>query len=139
MSSVRDARDTFLHVLADNLVGIKVHPLRKSAIKEEGIPQVNAVNVCFHDFDNSPNRESVVMVSIDIIYDDELTAGDIADQVARLLHTAAFTPKLNYSDPDNPVTTGTNISWDSKVAFISVETDRYSHYSATVNLYHVFS
>jgi hypothetical protein len=133
---VRACRDTFLHFLADNLTGLQVHALRRSTSDNAaGTIQTNAINVAF--LKDTPNvRTAQTVVSIDIVYDDELTAVDAMAQVFRLLTAAYYTPKYDYSS-GSPVAIGTNVMWNPRqVSFRSIYSDFYFHNTCLLTLEH---
>jgi|SRR5581483_1827717 len=137
---MRNTRDSFLHFLADNLDGIPVHNIRRDPNKPDADKiQVNAVNV--HFLDVAPDTQvGNTTVVIDVINDDELTALSWVNQVWTLLSSAFFTPKLDYSNPESPVSTGTNIMWDRhKVRFRVIVSDFYYHHSCVLTLQHTVS
>src|SRR5688572_11161354 len=112
---MRATRDTFLHFLSDNLTGLTVRNVRK-ATNNPSLAKLadNAVNVQFLTPRPHPHIASQ-LVSIDVIHEDELTAVDMTQQVYELLSSAYYTPKYDYTDPDNPVLTGQNIMWSREL------------------------
>lgn len=133
---MRATRDTFLHFLYDNLGPIPVHPVRK----DKDNPSLNkladdSVNV---QFLTQRHRVHIgeLMVSIDVIHSEELTAVDWTEQVYDLLSSAFYTPKYDYTNPTSPQGTGTNIYWDpDSVNFIPIDNDPFRmHFNCTMSL-----
>jgi len=133
---MRSLRDTFLHFLADNLTDVPVHNIRRDKNDPgAGTPQNNAVNVEFLDTQPSTQIGRCV-VCIDIINDNELDAVDWAESVFNVLGAAFMTPQLDYTDPANPVRTGTNLYWSREgVKFIPIPSDFYYRLSARLTVY----
>lgn len=133
---MRALRDTFLHFLADNLSGTKIHPLRRDKNDASlSAPQVNAVNVQFIK-DSLGVSVAQTTVSIDILNDDENNCLDTVQAVWNILATVGSIPKLDYSG-QSPVATGTSISWNTgNVQFRYVYSDFYYRYSCLLSLTH---
>jgi len=99
--------------------------------------QTDAVNVKFLDV--SPNWQiGSTLVEIAVIANDELDALTWVQSVYALLSSAYYTPKLDYTNPANPVATGTNIYWDVDIKFRTVLTsnDFYYDYRCLLTLRH---
>ena len=129
---MREARDSFLHFLADNLTGIEIHPRRfdpndpsLTFLKED------AINVEFLGL--SLGDVASQQVVLDIIHTDELTAVDWMQTVWSLFKAAFYTPLLDYSS-GSPVSTGKLLYWGRSVSFRRVYEDNYCRYSCTMNL-----
>lgn len=133
---MRALRDTWLHYLADNLPGTKVHPIRRSATNEGlDTPQANAVNVQFLK-DDLAITGTKTTASIDVLNDNENDCLDMVQHVWHLLNVTGSIPKLDYSS-GSPLLLGTNISWDpTKVRFRYVYSAFYYHYSCLLALTH---
>lgn len=134
---MRASRDTFLHFLADNLTdlsiwNVRVDPTNANASKL----QENSINVKFMR-DCMGVDVAQLFVSIDAIYSDELTAIDAVQRVRTLLQAAGYTPKLDYTDPANPVPLGTMLCWDvTSINFMQVHSDLYFHHSCLLMVTH---
>lgn len=135
---MRDTHDTFLHFLADNLVGVPVHAMRLD-VNRPGAGEVldTAVNVTFMTMDFSVHI-GFMQVSIDVINPDQLVAMGWTQSVYRLLSASFMTPKLDYTVPATPVAVvpATNIFWKAAIKFKPVKSEFYYHYSGLFNLYH---
>jgi len=134
---MRDTRDTFLTLLNTELTGLTLHSVRDDPdFPEAAILKTNAVNVGFMSagYDRHINE---LTVSIDIIYERELSGVDAEQQVFNLLSKRFYTEKFNYTNPSIPVATGTNIFWDTDVIQFSriLQVGIY-HSNATFELRH---
>ncbi len=137
---MRHTRDSFLRFLKDNLPPtVPVHNVRldQSAPDSDKL-QMNAVNVTFLDV-NPSVQVGFTQVEIAVIHDDELTALDWVKQVFLLLSAAYFTPRYDYTNPNVPVATGSNIFWDTATDFRQVFGGFYADYRCTLTLRHVVS
>lgn len=134
-----DVRDSFLHFLADNLqpiivnglqVSIPVHNVRRD-LNTPGNDQLQmeAVNVKFLNTDYSMEVSNLT-VSIDVLYSDELQAAGVQDALFTLLKQAAYTPKLDYTNPANPVDVGYTVFWEPAIKFKPIHDMLYIHYHA---------
>lgn len=128
------ARDTFLHFLADNLPTATVHfvvrdPNDPSADKLK----MNCVNVEFLGY-GLAHDISVHDVSVDVVADSTEDAITWMSEVWGLLKAAFYTPLFDYTDPAYPVATGTNLMWDRQVNFRPIYSEYYTHYSAIIGL-----
>ena len=132
---MRQIRDTFLHLLADNLVGITVHNLRRDPnYPDSDNIKGNAVNVQFTNA-NYDNRESTLVAHVDIVHESELTATDWMQSVWAILGNNLMAPLLDYSvTPTSPTDTGQNIYWTQPVKFRPIADDFYFRYSCTLTL-----
>jgi hypothetical protein len=131
--------DSVLRFLADNLVGVPVHAMRFDKNNPAStVFQQNALNVDFLDmvFDTRP---STMTVSFDLIYDKELDAVDAAEKVMTLMNSAAYTPKLDYTNPLSPVAVNGWVYWGTNVRFRQIVADEYAHFNATLMLHHYHS
>lgn len=136
---MRQVRDTFIHFLADNLAGQTVHAVRFDRDNRDSqMHQIGAINVAFLDPKVNIRQESRQGVAIDLLELNENDALDKAELIARLLQSTAYIPKMDYSDPSAPVSTGTCVSWDGEVSFSSVGSERYFHLTTLVTLQYVF-
>ena len=129
------AQDTFLHVIADNLPSLTVHPLRTDpAHPENETLQVDAVNVEFTIADLRV-QVSQVYASIDVVNESEQTARDQALQIAQLLQQGGVAPEQDYSTTP-PTPTGRNIFWNpNAVRFRPVNSgDTYFRFNCTLVL-----
>lgn len=137
MSSMRNARDTFLHYLNDNLPTLTVHNIRvdKNNPKLNEI-RLNAVNVAFHNNDFvGPSDLSQTLVTVDVIFDQEMEAIEAAGDVSRLLFAAAYTPLLDYTTPSAPVQEGNKrLFWSLSMKFKPVHSENFYHMSALLHL-----
>lgn len=129
---MRRPRDTFLKLVADNIGdGITVHPVRRDPDnRTTSNMQMNAINIGFGRVDLGVLLSSIA-IKIDVIADSELAAMDMTQQLWLLLSAQMYTPLLDYTDPANPVDTGTTLMW-RRVRFVPVESDAYYQYSATI-------
>ena len=142
MMDITTARDTFSHLLDDNIIAFAqpkppIHLLRNDPNdRSADALAMNAINIQYLNF--SFGNATVLasqQVVIDIINDDDNIAALWVSAVATLLSSAFFTPAMSYVDPTLPVATGYNLVWDSKrVTFKKVSNDNYAHYSCTLNL-----
>lgn len=139
---MRQARDTFLHFLSDNLAaGTVVHNLRLDPNYQDAwLLQMNAVNVQF--LTDSPRaRMSDLTVTVDVIADSELDAVTMATNVFLLLSQSGTTPILDYTNQSlPPVSLGSNLFWDTEaVRFRPVYGETYFRHSALLTLsYHLY-
>jgi hypothetical protein len=130
------ARDTFLHLLADNLTSIPVHNLRRDPDNPgSGRLQSNAVNVEFL-MDGLGTVTSTLTAIVDIVHDDERTAVDWVKQVWDILSAALYTKIYDYTS-GTPVATGWNLSWTQPVSFRPIYDELYCRRSCTLTFtYH---
>jgi hypothetical protein len=136
------ARDTFLQFLSDNLSpGIAVHNLRRDVnFPDTAQLQMNALNVQFLS-DTPSVCISSVSATVDVVYDNELTAIDAATTVYKLLSLSGLIPLLDYTNQAAPpVSLGSNLFWNvDSIKFRSVFGDTYFRYSALMTLsYHLY-
>src|SRR6187401_103073 len=110
---MRATRDTFLHLLYDNLPGRTIWAIRRaSSDPARSKLKENAINI--HFLNSRPHvHVATQLVSIDVLHAEELTAVDMTQEVWELLSSAFYTPKYDYTDPNNPVLTGQNIYWEN--------------------------
>lgn len=135
---MRQARDTFLRFLSDNLPGIAVHNLRKDTnFPDTSVLQMNAVNVQFLT-DYPKVCVSTLTATVDVVSDNELPGIDMATSVFLLMTASGLTPILDYSDPTNPpVPLGSNLFWNPEsIKFRPVYGDTYFRHSALITLYY---
>jgi hypothetical protein len=135
---VRQTRDTFLHFLSDNLASssIPVHNVRRDTQKpDSSLYKQNAVNIKFLNVTPEVHI-GTTLVEICVIHVDELTALTWVKAVFDLLGAAYYTAKLDYSNPANPVSVGTNIYWDRNINFGPVYNDSYFDYRCNLTLSH---
>lgn len=128
-------RDTFLHFIADNLVSIPTHPIRRDPNDPSAdLLQSNALNIQFLDI--SPQVSvSVQRVVVDVLNDDENTCSDWVDSVWALISSSFYTPLCDYTEPTAPIAQGSNVFWDSaKTRFTRVASTMYAHYSCVLDL-----
>src|SRR6185437_1838991 len=132
---MRNTRDTFLHFLSDNLVGIPVRGVWRSPNVPDGdLIQNNSVNVTFLDGTFS-THVSKQLCMIDVVNSDELTAIDWTDTLWALLSLRCFTPQLDNTIPSAPVPTGSNVMWPmSNIRFTPIKDDYYFRYSCRLAL-----
>jgi hypothetical protein len=137
MANMRAAKDTFLHYLADNLPLLTYNNLRvdKQNPKLNEI-MLNAVNITFHNMDFSgPSDLSALLVTVDVVNDSELIAGDQAEQISHLLFTAAFAPLMDYTIPSAPVQiSNERLFWMLSLRFKPVHSENFFHLSALLHL-----
>lgn len=142
MANARNVRDTFTHFLADNL-SYKVHQLRfDKNDPNANLPQVNAVNVTFHNTDLDVSQPSSQIVTIDILADYEIGdpsinavgALDMAEKVYDLLTASAMISLQDYSSGTPQPVGNTKIFWNTTVKFRQVAADNYFHLSAILKL-----
>ena len=131
-------RDSFLHFLNDNLPpGMTLHPLRRDPNNRAADAlAMNAVNVSFLNLSaGNDTALAAQQVVLDVISDDENTAVDWVGAMFDLLRSAFYAPLYDYSNPDSPVATGTNMMWDRRrVTFKQVTSEAYSHYSCLLSV-----
>lgn len=142
---MREAKATFLMFLNDNLTTltppVSVHAMRKDPDDPSSDKlQMNSVNVGFGRVEFAVNT-TCLYTKIDVIADSELVATDIVQSVWRLLSKRFYTEGYDYTDPSNPVLTGTTLMWKpDKVKFSPAQyekDDRYYRYSCTLPIeYH---
>ena len=130
---MRNARDSFLHYLADNL-SFDVHALMADANSPASSRlQLNTLNVDFLDISPSFGNATIRVV-LDVLHDDENAALDMIQGIWDLFKQAFYTPILDYSDPAHPATAAW-LYWDQgQTRFTRVATDRYCHYTCTLTL-----
>ncbi len=135
--SIRNAQDSFVKYLSDNITIAPVNVLRRDVTRPDGETlQMNAVNLSFLNNDLQISVSGMVVV-IDVVNDDEYSAINVMQKVWELLSARFFTPKLDYSDPSNPLSSGTNMFWDSKaVHFTKVYSDYYTHFTCRLPFFH---
>jgi hypothetical protein len=135
MSEVSNARATFLHYLADNL-SLTIWNLRfDKSNPEQNVPQVNAVNVTFHNMGlNGPNEPSDQLVTVDVLYDTEAAAVEAASSVATLLFTAAYAPLLDYTQSPPVQVSNCQVWWKTEMKFKSVHSENVFHMSSLMHL-----
>jgi hypothetical protein len=133
---MRACRDTFLHLLADNLTSRTIHPIRRDKDDPSaGELASNAINVHFIT-DDPRVQVGSTNVSIDVVYENELDAIDAVRDLFTLLSAQYMTPKLDYSS-GSPSAVGTNLIWNPQdVKFRTVFSDFYFHYSCTLPIKH---
>lgn len=134
---MRNVRDSFLHFLADNLTGVPIHPVRRDMNDPKSDKlQGNALNVQFSNTSFGV-AQSTQVVNLDILNDNELVVVQWTEQLWRLLSSSFYTPLLDYTDPLNPVSTGTNIMWDRNgVRFSPIWDDYYYRYLCPLSLHY---
>lgn len=142
MANMRATRDTFLHYLADNLPTLTIHNIRvdKADPKLNEI-RINAVNVTFHNSDFSgPSDLSQSLVTVDVIYENELDAVTAAEGISQLLFTAAYAPLTDYTVPTSPVQiSNERLFWNLALRFKPVHAENFFHMSALLHLFVHFS
>jgi hypothetical protein len=133
---VRNTRDSFLHLLKDNLsASIPVHNVRFDKNNpNSAVLQTNAVNVTFLITDYEVQVSSL-MLKIDIVHEDELIAVDWAKAVSDILLSAAYTHKMDYSS-GTPVDTGVDIFWNPYIKFRPIYDDYSYRLNALITLHH---
>jgi len=134
MANIRNTRDTFLHFIADN--GITTHAVRfDSAKPQDNVLQVDAVNVTFHDVVYETNCPTKQYVTLDILYNSELSALDMEETLVALLTQAGYTPLQDYSVSEPVSVKNTLIYWDpTSIKFRTVAAADYFHRSAILQL-----
>jgi hypothetical protein len=135
------ASDTFLEYMAAQLAPFEVFWWRKGDIDNHaGYLKQNALNISVLGFWEDGSTE-MCLVSLDLLASDERTALSQLKTLRDALLAVQFVPERDFADPDNPVFTGRNVTWEArKVKFISVRTPagaRYAHYNATFPLTYV--
>lgn len=139
---MRQARDTFLKFLSDNLPSsIQLHNLRRDTnFPSSNQLQMNALNIQF--LSDSPRvLQSGLTVTVDAIADQELDAIDMATTAFTLLSQSGMTPLLDYTDHTHaPVPLSSNLFWDTEaIKFRPVYGDTYFRHSALIALsYHLY-
>lgn len=135
---MRQTRDSFLRLLADNITGgVPIHNVRRDPKTPDSDKlQGNAVNVSFVDTHPHP-QVGETTVEIAVVHEDELTALDWVKKVYDVIGARYFTEKMDYTDPAAPITTGANIYWErNDVRFRSIYNDFYYDYRCTLTLRH---
>lgn len=135
---MRDTRDTFLHYLKDNLdPSIPVHNVRRDPNNPsaESI-RTNSINVQFLGV--SPSQTTgTTQVEIAVCHDTEITCLSWVKSLFDILCAQYMAPKFDYTDPSNPVATGTNIFWRVQdVVFRPINREHYFDYRCTLTLTH---
>lgn len=135
MSEISNARATFLHYLQDNL-NLVIWNLRfDKANPQQNVPQVNAVNVTFHNIGlTGPSTPDEQLVTVDVLYDTEAAAVEAASTVSALLFTAAFAPLLDYTLSSPAQISNKLVYWDLKMKFKPVHSDNVFRMSALMHL-----
>lgn len=138
MSQNSNARATFLHYLADNLSGLTVWNLRfDKANPQQNIPQVNAINVTFHNMGlMGPSQPQDQLVTVDVLYDTEAAAVEAAAAVSTLLFTAAYAPLLDYTQTPPTQVGNCQVWWALQMKFRNVHSDNVFHMSALMHLHY---
>jgi hypothetical protein len=132
---MRQARDTFLHFLADNLPTLTIHNLRHDPnFPSASQLQMEGLNIQF--LNDSPRVDvSGLTVTIDATYANELDAVDAMTTVWKLLQLTGYTRLTDYSDPNNLIVHNTNLVWDTtQVRFRPVFSDTYTRFSCLLAL-----
>lgn len=134
------ATDSFIQYLATNLSPIPVYWWRQSDFTEHaGFLKQDALNVQVLGFYEDGSGEHC-LVSLDLLGSDERVVLGRLQTIRNVLTNEQFTPELDFTDPDNPVATGRDISWAaSQINFLNVRTPQgatYVHYNATFPLLH---
>ncbi len=130
------ARDTFLHFIADNLpTGTAFHYLHRDPNDPASeLLKTNAVNVEFNGM-ASYNLTDMQYVSIDVVADYDDDAVTWVKNVVDLLRSAYYTPLYNYTVPTAPVPVRGNVMWPrAAINFRKIHSDNYSHYSCQLTL-----
>jgi hypothetical protein len=135
------ATDSFVQYLSTQLAGNPpVHWVRRSASNTTAhLLQHNFLNVSVLTFNEEGTKEEV-LISLDIIGDDERQVLDWAKLVRDKLIEQQYTPELDYeANPVSPVSLGRLVAWDGReVAFDLVKSDEHNvHLNATFTLCHV--
>jgi hypothetical protein len=136
---MRAARETFLKFVADNLPDYKVVNVRFDKVHPAHSDfSQNAINIEFIFDRPSVSGPSGLQCSIDIIYDDELTAIDAATALWKLLAASEVTPLKSFAaDVSNPTLLGTNLRWDSRqVKFNKLVSELFFRYNCHLYLYY---
>ena len=136
MSEISNARATFLHYLADNLTNLTVWNLRfDKANPEQNVPQVNAVNVTFHNMGlTGPSTPDEQLVTVDLLYDTEAAAVEAAAAVSALLFTAAYAPLLDYNQSPPVQVSNKLVWWMLQMKFKPVHSESVFRMSALMHL-----
>lgn len=112
---MREARDTFLHYVADNLPQYKVRNVRRDT-NNPGLMELaeNAINITFIA-DSMTVTESQLHISVSIIHIEELTAVQMMHDLTGLLQASGTAPLLDYTNPTAPQPLGGNLWWDTNL------------------------
>ena len=134
------ATDSFIEYLAGELSPFEVFWWRKGDVDtHSGYLKQDALNVTLLGFWEDGTEERC-LVSLDLLAKDDRTALTHLQTVRDALIQEQTIPEWDYTDPNAPVLTGRNVSWDARtIRFISVRTPngtRYAHYNATFPLIH---
>ncbi len=131
---MQEVRDTFLHLLADNLPDIPIHPIRLDPRNPSlNIMADNSINVEFLNL--SFGHVGKQQVCLDVVHDTEETAIAWMSSLWTLLGSAFYTRLLSYTNPDNPADLGSNVMWDmDSIKFVKVQSDSYTHFACTMLL-----
>lgn len=130
---MRQARDTFLHYLADNLPQYTVRNVRRDS-NDHGLLNLaeNSINITFVA-DQMKVTESRLLISISIVHSEELSAVDMMDDTTNLLQASGTAPILDYSNPISPQVVGGNLWWDTNlIKFKPLYSELYSHFGCTL-------
>ncbi len=132
------ASDSFIEYLATELDPLEVYWWRKGDIENNaGVLKQDALNVQVLGFWEDGSVE-MCLISLDLLGTNDRDLLTNLKALRDTLLAAQYVPERDFSDEDNPVFTGRNISWDArKVRFLSVRTPagaRYAHYNATFPL-----
>lgn len=133
---MRNARDTFLHLIADNLPQYTVHNVRRDVARpQQSQLAANAINIEFY-YDKLSVIESGLQAAIDVIYDDELVTINVVEGLSRILNYTEYTPLKSYAASiTEPVHLGTNLRWSSKqIKFSKLVSDLYFRYNCRLYL-----
>ena len=133
-----NASDSFIEYLATELSPLPVFWWRKGDIENHaGFLKQDALNVSILGFWEDGSAE-MCLISLDLLNSNDRDLLTDLKTLRDALLAVQFVPERDFSDENNPVYTGRNISWDArKVRFLSVRTPagaRYAHYNATFPL-----
>lgn len=135
---MRNARDTFLHYVADNLPQWEVRNIRRDT-NNPSLMNLgdNCINIKFNG-DYLSVIQSLLLVSISVIHSEELVAVQIMHDITNLLQASGTAPILDYTNPISPIVVGGNLWWDTNlIKFKPISSDLYSQYSCALSVrYH---
>ncbi len=129
------SKDSFLHFLSASLNTDVLHPVRVDPNDRAAEPlKMNAVNVAFGNLTSGISL-SMQQVFIDVVYDSENDADDSIRAVFDLLRDNYAAPLYDYTDPESPVSLGTNLMWDRhRISFKKIAAEAYSHFTCTLSI-----
>lgn len=125
------ARDSFLHFVHDNLVGVVVRNLRRDPDDASLSQLAIGVNIQFIG-DDSEVAVSGLLTNIDVIDEKERDCITTVEKLSALLRLGGYTQLVDYTTL-SPA--GGNVFWDvNAIRFRPVSDDLFFRYSCTLRL-----